>query len=138
MSRVIDHVDIRVADRDESQRFYDTVLAVLGKERTIGVTHIDWGDFAIVADGQPVARNLHIAFHAPSHELVDAFHRAGVEAGFTDDGAPGPRPQHRDDYYGRFLRDPAGNSVEAVHPGPQRKPGALHHLRLLTGDVAVL
>ena len=138
MSRVIDHVDIRVADRDESQRFYDTVLAVLGKERTIGVTHIDWGDFSIVADGQPVARNLHIAFHAPSHELVDAFHRAGVEAGFTDDGAPGPRPQYREDYYGGFLRDPDGNSVEAVYTGLERKTGGIDHLWLRTRDVAAI
>ena len=49
---------------------------------------------------------------------MDAFHRAGVEAGYTDDGAPGPRPQYGDDYYGGFLRDPDGNSVEAVYAAP--------------------
>ena len=86
IGRVIDHVDIRVSDRDASQRFYDTVLTVLGKERTDYPEYLDWGNFSIVADGQPVAKHLHIAFHAPSHELVDAFHRAGVEAGYTDEG----------------------------------------------------
>jgi catechol 2,3-dioxygenase-like lactoylglutathione lyase family enzyme len=135
---MIDHVDIRVSDRDASQRFYDTVLSVLGKERTDEGDHLDWGDFSIVADGQPVAKNLHIAFYAPSHELVDAFHRAGVEAGFTDDGAPGPRPQYRDDYYGGFLRDPDGNSVEAVHTGQQRETGAIDHLWLRTRDVGAI
>ena len=71
-----------------------------------------------------MTQHLHIAFFAPSHELVDAFHRAGVEAGYTDDGAPGPRPQYREDYYGGFLRDPDGNSVEAVYHGQGRaSPG---------------
>ena len=138
MGRVIDHVDIRVCDRDASQRFYDTVLTVLGKERTIDPEYVDWGDFSIVADGQPVAKHLHIAFYAPSHELVDAFHRAGVEAGYTDDGAPGPRPQYREDYYGGFLRDPDGNSVEAVYTGQERKTGAIDHLWLRTRDVAAI
>jgi catechol 2,3-dioxygenase-like lactoylglutathione lyase family enzyme len=135
---MIDHVDIRVADRDASQRFYDTVLTVLGKERTDEGEYLDWGDFSIVADGRPVAVNLHIAFYAPSHELVDAFHRAGVGAGFTDDGAPGPRPQYRADYYGGFLRDPDGNSVEAVYTGQERRTGAIDHLWLRTRDVAAI
>jgi catechol 2,3-dioxygenase-like lactoylglutathione lyase family enzyme len=113
---VIDHVDIRVSDRDASQRFYDTVLTVLGKERTDDPEYIDWGDFSIVADGQPVAKHLHIAFYAPSHELVDAFHRAGVEAGYTDDGAPGPRPQYRE---GLLRRVPA-------RPGRQQRRSGVH------------
>ena len=87
---------------------------------------------------KPVAKHLHVAFYAPSHELVDAFHRAGVEAGYTDDGAPGPRPQYREDYYGGFLRDPDGNSVEAVYTGQERKTGAIDHLWLRTRDVAAI
>ena len=69
------------------------------------------------SDGQPVARNLHIAFYAP-HDLVDEFHGAGVEPAKSD-GAPGPRPQYGEDYYGGFLRDPDGNSVEAVFTRPR-------------------
>ena len=89
MGPVLDHVDIRVSDRDASQRFYETVLTVLGRtEHVDDDEYIDWGDFSIVSDGQPVARHLHIAFYAPSHELVDAFHRAGVEAGYTDEARP--------------------------------------------------
>jgi predicted lactoylglutathione lyase len=136
---VLDHVDIRVSHRDASQRFYETVLAVLGrKEHVDDSEYIDWGDFSIVSDGQPVAKHLHIAFYAPSHELVDAFHRAGVEAGYTNDGAPGPRPQYREDHYGGFLRDPDGNSVEAVYTGQERKTGAIDHLWLRTRDVAAI
>ena len=46
-------------------------------------------------DDSPSRRRLHIGFYAPTRELVDAFHRAGVEAGYRDDGAPGPRPRVR-------------------------------------------
>ena len=139
MRRMLDHIDIRVSDLDASLRFYETVLSVLGRTEHVDEDqHVDWGDFSIVADGQPVAKNLHVAFYAPSHELVDAFHRAGVEAGFTDDGEPGPRPQYREDYYGGFLRDPDGNSVEAVYTGNERKTGAIDHLWLRTRDVAAI
>ena len=136
---MIDHVDIRVADREASRRFYDTVFSVLGKRRPEeDATHTDWGDFSIASDGQPVTQNLHIAFFAPTTDLVDAFHRAGVEAGYQDDGAPGPRPQYDDDYYGGFLRDPDGNSVEAVHHGRTRETGAIDHLWLRTRDIAAI
>jgi predicted lactoylglutathione lyase len=135
---VIDHVTLRVADLDASRRFYDTVLGVLSLKND-DPEYPEWGDFSIAADGQPLTQHLHIAFFAPSHELVDAFHRAGVEAGYTDDGAPGPRPQYREDYYGGFLRDPDGNSVEAVYLGKEdRKPGDIDHLWLRTGDVAAI
>jgi catechol 2,3-dioxygenase-like lactoylglutathione lyase family enzyme len=139
MERVLDHVDIRVSDRDASRRFYETVLSVLGRTGPEDDgEYLDWGDFSIVSDGKPVARNLHIAFYAPTHELVDAFHRAGVEAGYHDDGAPGPRPQYREDYYGGFLRDPDGNSVEAVYTGQTRETGAIDHMWLRTRDVAAI
>jgi hypothetical protein len=39
--------------------------------------------------------------------------QAGIAAGGTDDGPPGPRHYHAA-YYGAFLRDPDGNKVEAV------------------------
>ena len=61
-----------------------------------------------------MTRGLHVGFGAPSREHVDAFWQAGVEKGYPDDGR-GARPQYREDYYGGFLRDPDGNSAEAVH-----------------------
>ena len=76
---MIDHVDIRVADRDASQRFYESVLTVLGRtEPLIDSEYIDWGDFSIVSDGHPVAKHLHIAFSAPSPELARASWVSGL------------------------------------------------------------
>ena len=113
---MIDHVTIRVSDFEASKAFYTTVLAPLGFEpyddETVPFT--EWGDFSIAADYKPVAQNVHIAFPAKSREEVDAFHRAGIEAGYRDNGAPGERPEYHKGYYGAFVLDPDGNNVEAV------------------------
>ena len=135
---MFDHVTIRVADSAASQAFYETVLRELGVEPTSADERgVEWDDFSIApasADA-PGTRRLHIAFAAPTREHVDAFWRAGVEAGFRDDGPPGPRPEYRDDYYGAFLLDPDGNSAEAVHHGSLRKDGDVDHLWIRVADV---
>jgi hypothetical protein len=78
---------------------------------------------------------LHIGFAAPSRAHVEEFWRVGIEAGYRDDGAPGPRPEYRDDYYGAFLLDPDGNSAEAVHHGGLRQDGGIDHLWIRVADV---
>jgi catechol 2,3-dioxygenase-like lactoylglutathione lyase family enzyme len=136
---MFDHVTIRVADRAESERFYDTVLLPLGIERTYSTgTFSEWRDFSLTSADEvhPPTRRLHIAFVAPSREQVDAFWRAGTEAGYADDGSPGPRPQYRDDYYGAFLLDAGGNSAEAVNHGALRRNGIVDHLWIRVADVA--
>jgi catechol 2,3-dioxygenase-like lactoylglutathione lyase family enzyme len=133
---VFDHVTIRVSDREASEFFYQTVLSTLGKTRSGGEDYTEWEDFSIGWDG-PATQRLHVAFYAPTHELVDAFHRAGVEAGYRDDGAPGPR-DYTDQYYGGFLLDPDGNSVEAVYVDNVRQKGQIDHLWLRTPDVAAV
>jgi catechol 2,3-dioxygenase-like lactoylglutathione lyase family enzyme len=136
---VFDHVTIRVADREASERFYRTVLAALAIEPT----HVDdrfaeWDDFSLAVAGGavPVTRRLHMGFGAPSRAHVDAFWRAGTKAGHRDDGAPGPRPEYGADYYGGFLLDPDGNSAEAVHHDGVRGPGHIDHLWIRVADVA--
>jgi catechol 2,3-dioxygenase-like lactoylglutathione lyase family enzyme len=134
---VFDHIGIRVSDREVSERFYDTVLSVLGHPRLDGDDYTEWGDFAIGTDG-PLTRNLHVGFYAPTRELVDAFHRAGVEAGYRSDGEPGPRPQYTPEYYGAFLLDPDGNSIEAVSLESERQTGPIDHLWLRTKDIGAV
>jgi catechol 2,3-dioxygenase-like lactoylglutathione lyase family enzyme len=136
---VIDHVSIRVSDRAASERFYDSVLRPLSLSHKHSDEHYaEWNDFSIVpaTAEMPVTRRLHIAFYAPTRELVDAFWRAGTEAGYRDDGAPGPRPQYSEDYYGAFLLDPDGNSAEAVNHGNVRDSGNIDHVWIRVADVA--
>ena len=136
---MFDHVSIRVSDRAASEAFYDTVLRPLGIDSTYSDTRFaEWDDFSITATDaeHPLTRGLHIAFGARSRELVEAFWRAGTQAGHPDDGAPGPRPEYRHDYYGGFLLDPDGNSAEAVHHAEIRPPGHIDHLWIRVADVA--
>jgi catechol 2,3-dioxygenase-like lactoylglutathione lyase family enzyme len=135
---VIDHVTIRADDRAASERFYRTVLDPLGIAQTHSDEHhAEWNDFSLapVSPGNPATRRLHIGFVAPSRELVEAFWETGMSAGFRDDGEPGPRPQYRYDYYGAFLLDPDGNSVEAVHHGDLSRDGNIDHLWIRVADV---
>jgi catechol 2,3-dioxygenase-like lactoylglutathione lyase family enzyme len=131
---VFDHVTIRVSDRAAAARFYATVLPTIGIEQT---SADEWDDlsFAQAAGGEAVTRGLHIGFAATSREHVDEFWRVGTAAGYRDDGAPGPRPQYSADYYGSFLLDPDGNSVEAVHHDSVRR-GRIDHLWIRVPDVA--
>ncbi len=115
---LIDHVHIRVADLGESTRFYDAVLAPLGIEKTAehGPT-VEYGDFIVSAGDGPLSRDVHIAFAATGREQVSRFHRAGLEAGFRDNGEPRLREHYEPGYFSAFLLDPDGHNVEAVFCG---------------------
>ncbi|HET6866844.1 MAG TPA: VOC family protein [Solirubrobacteraceae bacterium] len=136
---MFDHVTIRATDRAASERFYDTVLQTLGIDRSYRTNTIsEWQDFMVTsADSEhPVTRRLHIGFVAPDHDRVEAFWRAGVEAGYADDGEPGPRPEYGEDYYGGFLLDPDGNSAEACHHDNLRRDGGIiDHLWIRVADL---
>jgi catechol 2,3-dioxygenase-like lactoylglutathione lyase family enzyme len=116
---VFDHVHIRVRDARDSIAFYKVVLEPL---RIPPLWERDDGaQFAnlVVSDDQEHGGPIHIAFVADSRDQVDAFHRAGIDGGYRDNGAPGVRERYSSEYGGRyyaaFLLDPDGNNVEAVH-----------------------
>ena len=134
---VFDHVTIRARDRQASERFYGRVLRELGVEPTYeGDDFAEWDDFSLAeaTPERPPTTGLHAAFAAPSRAHVDAFWRAGVDDGHRSDGEPGPRPVYGGDYYGGFLLDPEGNSVEAVHHGVPRGAN-VDHLWIRVPDV---
>ena len=138
---MFDHVGIAVSDLAASERFYRTVLSVLGAEPSHADAEIvEWEDWDVMPTDRehPVTRGLHVGFRAPSHAAVDAFWQAGIDAGFRDDGPPGPRTQYGPDYYGGFLLDPDGNSAEAVY-GDKADPvpgGCIDHLWIRVADLA--
>jgi catechol 2,3-dioxygenase-like lactoylglutathione lyase family enzyme len=115
---VFDHVQISVRDAEASVAFYTALLEPLGIPP---LWEFEGG--AQLANLVIVARDetsgpVHLAFAAESREQVEAFHRAGLEAGGTDNGAPGVREQYSSEaggrYYAAFVLDPDGNNVEAV------------------------
>jgi len=122
---VFARVTIRVSDLEASRRFYETLLG-----------NGDWANFEIAPASEPT-RHLHLAFIAKSRDEVDAFWQRGVDAGYESDGEPGLRPQYDTDYYGAFLLDPDGNSVEAVYHGRVRAgEGIIDHLWIGVTDLA--
>jgi catechol 2,3-dioxygenase-like lactoylglutathione lyase family enzyme len=136
----IDHVTMRVADLEAGRELYDRVFDLLGFG---GASHqsdgfCEWNDFSIApADtDHPPTHGAHVAFAASSRDQVGAWWRALTDAGYRDDGAPGPRPEYGAEYYGGFIRDPAGNSVEAVHhESTTAEPGLIDHLWIRVPDL---
>lgn len=124
--RLLDHVQLVVADIEASKRFYRALFEVLdiplGGE---GDDHI-WADELYISTAQSPSANgertgrAHLAFQAETRDKVHAFHRAGLANGGKDNGAPGERKYHPG-YYAAFLTDPDGNNVEAVHHGPAKR-----------------
>jgi catechol 2,3-dioxygenase-like lactoylglutathione lyase family enzyme len=122
---MLDHVGLGVGDYQRSKSFYERALEPLGVtvllERpgvvaAFGETGMPF--FMIHGDREPSQPPLHFAFNAADREAVRAFHAAGLTAGGTDNGAPGPR-DYAPNYYGAFVLDPDGNNIEAVCHKPE-------------------
>jgi catechol 2,3-dioxygenase-like lactoylglutathione lyase family enzyme len=123
---MIDHVLFDCDDFDASREFYEMALAPLGIEvvsepatQMVGFGEGGKPYFWLMSRGRPTTHGAHIAFAAPDRDAVDIFHAAGLAAGGTDNGAPGPRPVYHAAYYGAFVLDPGGNNIEAAcHDAP--------------------
>ena len=120
---ILSHVSLGANDFEKTVAFYDKVLGALGIGRFMEHPGaVCWGrhypEFWVQRpiDGRPAAagNGTHIGFDAASKAEVDAFHKAGLAAAGKDEGAPGPRPQYGEPYYGCFLRDPEGHKIEAA------------------------
>jgi catechol 2,3-dioxygenase-like lactoylglutathione lyase family enzyme len=116
--RCVDHVWLRVDDKDASRDFYALVAQHAGFELK-DPQHVQFvgerGSFSLVSDDRPRTNHVHLAFPAPDEATVDAFHAALTHAGYADNGPPGERPQYHPGYYGAFVLDPDGHNVELVH-----------------------
>lgn len=117
---MFDHLGLTVSNLERSRAFYAAALAPLGITELARFESVVafgrerpqfWLSEGSDAAGTP---RPHVAFAAVSRLEVDAFHRAALEAGGVDHGAPGPRPHYHPDYYGAFVLDPDGHNVEAV------------------------
>ena len=120
--RLIDHVQLVVRDLAASQAFYGAVFEVLKVPMAGAGNDYFWADELFVstansdaAQGQLTGRH-HLAFQAQDRAMVDAFHKAALANGGTDNGAPGMRDYHPG-YYAAFALDPDGNNIEAVYHG---------------------
>ena len=118
---VFDHVKLTVGDPEASKSFYRTVLEALEippiwEDERGG----QYANLVVMGPGES-STPIHIGFVARTREEVDAFHAAGLSAGYRDNGEPGVRGRYSNEaaglYYAAFLLDPDGNNIEAVHRG---------------------
>lgn len=131
--RLIDHIQLVVKDLPASQKFYTAVFGAL--DIPIGGTAEDyfWVDelFVSAQDSETTQGHLtgrhHLAFQARDRAMVDAFHRAALDGGGRDNGAPGERPYHPG-YYAAFVIDPDGNNIEAVFHGESKRSAPSVHI----------
>jgi catechol 2,3-dioxygenase-like lactoylglutathione lyase family enzyme len=135
---VFDHVTLRVPNLASATAAFAVAFDQLEIEKTTETPSFSvWGNFAITQtdDEHPITRRIRIAFSAPTKAHVDRFARAGIDAGFADDGLDGPRPDHRDGYDAAIIRDPAGNGFKAVHRSGSRSSGNIDHVAIRVNDV---
>jgi catechol 2,3-dioxygenase-like lactoylglutathione lyase family enzyme len=122
---MLGHLSIGVRDIEKAAAFYDAALAPLGFARVWtepdAIGYGPAGQFLeplkIVQKlgAAPPGEGFHLAFNALDHAAVDAFHKAGIANGGTDNGPPGLRPHYSPTYYAAFVIDPDGWRLEAVH-----------------------
>ncbi|MER9303218.1 VOC family protein [Mesorhizobium sp. M0293] len=119
---MIDHITIAVSDLEKSKLFYERAFAPLGYSLSFGKEGVFWA-FDVGAgslfeiqrsDSNPPLTRVHVAFRVNSKADVEAFYRAALQAGGTDNGAPGPRPEYTATYYACFVLDPDGYNIEAM------------------------
>jgi len=124
LGRLIDHVQIIVADLGVSKRFYRAVLQSLGRDISGEGDGYFFADELFVSEAENGrVSHVHIAFQAPDRGTVQRFHMAALNAGGRNNGAPGERHYHPG-YYAAFVLDPDGNNIEAVDHGPAKRSAA--------------
>ncbi|AOK32260.1 lyase [Burkholderia singularis] len=120
---MFDHVVFGVSDYEASKAFFLKALEPLGiavvLEGPLGIELSSDGKVSLClfqTDEKPA--HLHLAFTAENRRQVDDFHRAALEAGGRDHGAPGLRTRYHANYYAAFVIGPDGHNIEVVchHP----------------------
>ena len=121
------HVFLGSNDIEKSRKFYDATMSVLGFHNVVPpeagrlVYAGAQGTFIVAppynGEAATVSNGHTLGFQAADDATVDAWHAAGVEAGGTCDGPPGPREAAPNNARGAYLRDPDGNKVCAFNMG---------------------
>lgn len=133
MGRLLDHVQIQVADVDRSLRFYRAVVQALNRRfQFTRIGQCAQFDEFWLCPAIGVASSVHIAFQAASRRAVNRFHEAGVSNEGRCNGPPGIRSYHPD-YYSAYLFDPDGNNIEAVFHGVSTRSAASVVVRTTPG-----
>jgi catechol 2,3-dioxygenase-like lactoylglutathione lyase family enzyme len=140
MQPIIDHVQITVKDLEESVRFYDKLMPLLGFDlNRKGGGRVEAHDFDVVEyvhDNITIGINSprkhfaneevhrrkpgqlhHLAFRASNKADIDMLYPLIIEAGAEIVDPPKYYPQHGEKYYALFFKDPSGIKLEIMNEG---------------------
>jgi catechol 2,3-dioxygenase-like lactoylglutathione lyase family enzyme len=118
------YITLGTNDVARAKGFYDAVMPTLGLcLRAVEPDEVGYGtaegriQFWVTKpyNAQPatVGNGSMPALQAPSRAAVDAFHKAALAHGGSDEGGPGLRP-YGPSFYACYVRDPDGNKLSAV------------------------
>jgi catechol 2,3-dioxygenase-like lactoylglutathione lyase family enzyme len=123
-TRLFDHIDLRVKNRESAQRFYAQVLPAIGFR--VDKSGDKWGLFE--ADGELAVaffgfteerdhqpNGNRIAFWAESREGVDKVAEILRQAGAGNIEGPELCLDYSPGYYAVFFEDPDGNKLEVCY-----------------------
>ena len=122
----LDYIMIGTRDLAASRAFYDAVFPCCGGE--LEVEYEGYGFCYVFRNKtrawiappnnkeapEPGNGNMP-GFRCADTEEVDAAYAAALAHGGSDEGPPGPRPLYGPNFYGAYVRDPAGNKMSFVH-----------------------
>ena len=121
---MLGYITVGANDVPRSGRFYAAILAPLGYTAeeaadAVAFTPTDGVGGAVAVyvktpfDGKAATpgNGSMTAFRAATHAMVRSLHAAGLQAGGSDEGAPGFREAYSAHFYVAYLRDPVGNKV---------------------------
>ena len=124
------YVTVGTSDSAKSNAFYDATLQTIGWSKHM--EHPGWRGYSeggtgngftvwvcTPVNGEPASagNGSMIGFMVKSCAEVDAFYKAAMLHGGTDEGAPNPRPQYGPNWYAAYMRDPSGNKIGVVYNG---------------------
>jgi catechol 2,3-dioxygenase-like lactoylglutathione lyase family enzyme len=120
--RLFDHIDLRVRDLAEADRFYGKILPALGfPTRFQGEDYVSYGSLtdhpkpeviALDEDRSHVPNLTRIAFWRETREDVESFAAILKEAGARNIEGPELCTEYSPGYYAVFFEDPCGNRLE--------------------------
>ena len=124
---MIAYVMVGTNDLDSAVKFYDRLMPKMNMVRV--ETNKDFAAYAPLSTPENIeyyitkpfdgyransGNGTMIALAVETSQIVDECHKAGIDAGGEDEGAPGFRPAHGKIYYA-YVRDLDGNKLCFVH-----------------------
>ncbi|MEM8616815.1 MAG: VOC family protein [Pseudomonadota bacterium] len=122
---MFNHIMVGSRDLEKSKKFYDAIFSAINvkpgfKDPKGRLLYVHKGNVFMVSipiNGAPAtaANGATIGFAVDSPEMIDRWHRAGVDAGGQSiEDPPGYRNEPAGRMYLAYLRDPDGNKLCAV------------------------